>query len=177
MADQPVGYWRLGDTSGTGAADETASARHGTRNGGVARGNESPEPIFRMSALATEGYPMDFNGVDGYVSIPTGIVMGSKYTHEFWIYPYYYVADTSRHGIMGNATSITDAAATPSTWVQGSDRLTHGFGNGTTFYGFDTQPCLHRFHWHHVAITFDFTQNPCHRVIAWGRSRWCTIGV
>src|SRR5688500_14316091 len=37
-ADGPRAYWRLGETSGTTAADETASASPGTYAGGVVLG-------------------------------------------------------------------------------------------------------------------------------------------
>jgi hypothetical protein len=38
LADHPAGYWRLGETTGTTAADSSGNAHPGTYSGGVTRG-------------------------------------------------------------------------------------------------------------------------------------------
>lgn len=82
LADAPVGYWRLGETSGP-AADESSSAVAGTYQGGVVRG----------VAGALSGDPdaaARFDGVDDLVSMgdpPSGVLdFGTgDFTAEAWI--------------------------------------------------------------------------------------------
>jgi PKD repeat protein len=81
LADNPSGYWRMGETSGTSAADQTG-APTGTINGGVALG--TPGALTGDADTA-----MSFNGSTGYVAVanrsnlnPTG-----NLTVEAWVKP------------------------------------------------------------------------------------------
>jgi hypothetical protein len=64
MADSPFGYWRLGETAGTSAADSSGHGNTGTYSGGVTLGQPGLPP----------GVPGDtavlFNGIDGRVAVP-----------------------------------------------------------------------------------------------------------
>ncbi len=81
QSDSPNGYWRLGELSGTSAADQTGAAS-GTIKGGVTLG--TPGALVGDSDTA-----MTFDGASGYVSVanranldPTGDL-----TVEAWVKP------------------------------------------------------------------------------------------
>jgi hypothetical protein len=75
-----VSYWRLGEASGTTAADETA-ANPGTYTGGVALGQ--PGALTSDSNTAAL-----FDGVSGQVALPNSLSLplNSPVTVEFWAY-------------------------------------------------------------------------------------------
>jgi RHS repeat-associated protein len=62
LASNPVGYWRLGETSGTTAADSSGAARAGTFTGGYTQGVTSALLTDTANKAAT------FNGTTGYVN-------------------------------------------------------------------------------------------------------------
>lgn len=66
LADGPVGFWVLGDTSGTNAPDLSGNGFNGTYTGGFTL-NQSP-----LLASETDGSTL-FNGSSGYVAIPSGL--------------------------------------------------------------------------------------------------------
>ena len=78
LADDPGGYWRLGETSG-GALDETGGPA-GTYNGGVTRG--VPGALLGDSNPAAH-----FDGVDDYVSVPdhASVDVGDFFSYELWL--------------------------------------------------------------------------------------------
>jgi Concanavalin A-like lectin/glucanases superfamily len=78
MADQPVGYWRLAETTGN-ALDETGNAAGGRYNGGVTRG--VPGALTSDPNLAAR-----FDGVDDHVSVPDNGPMdvADTFTYELW---------------------------------------------------------------------------------------------
>jgi len=78
MADHPVGYWRLAETTGN-ALDETGNATGGRYNGGVTRG--VPGALAGDTNLAAR-----FDGVDDYVSVPDNGPMdvADTFTYELW---------------------------------------------------------------------------------------------
>ena len=79
MADSPVGYWRLAETTGN-ALDETGNAAGGRYNGGVTRG--VPGALSTDANLAAR-----FDGVDDYVSVADNGPMdvGDTFTYELWV--------------------------------------------------------------------------------------------
>jgi hypothetical protein len=79
MADGPVGYWRLDETSGY-ALDQTGNAAGGKYTGGVTKGV--------AGALTTETDPAaHFNGTDAYVSVPDNspLDVADTFTYELWV--------------------------------------------------------------------------------------------
>jgi hypothetical protein len=80
-ADGPVGWWRLGDSSGATAADQTG-VDPGTYLGGVTLGRSSLVPTDSNAAVA-------FDGKSGTVQIPSASLLnlGSAVTLEGWIKP------------------------------------------------------------------------------------------
>ena len=81
-ADRPVGWWRLGETSGTTAANQ-AGGSAGTYAGGVTLGQAS------LLSTDSANRAVAFNGSTGRVSVPSSTALGftSAFTLEAWIKP------------------------------------------------------------------------------------------
>jgi hypothetical protein len=81
LADGPVSYWRLGEATGTSAADSA-----GTNTGSVKAGVTLGAP----GALTGDtDSSMSFNGSSGYVSVPNsaGLNLTGDLTVEAWVQP------------------------------------------------------------------------------------------
>ena len=78
LADGPVGYWRLAETSGY-AQDETGIAGRGSYVNGVTRG--VPGALVTDDDLAAR-----FDGVNDYVSVghSSALNVGDKFSYELW---------------------------------------------------------------------------------------------
>ena len=77
FAASPASYWRLGETSGTTAADEL----------GANPGTYSNVLLNQGGALACDGNPSaSFDGVQSYLRVPSSssLNMTSAVTVEFW---------------------------------------------------------------------------------------------
>jgi len=81
--DTPVAWWRLGETSGTTAANQVAGGSAGTYTGGFI--------LNQPSLLATDmvNRAVAFNGSSGRVSVPSsaGLQLTSRVSLEAWIKP------------------------------------------------------------------------------------------
>lgn len=79
LADSPVGYWRLAETSGA-AVDATGNAAGGSYVGGVTRG--VPGALAGDANLAAR-----FDGTDDYVSVPDNNALdrGDVLSYELWV--------------------------------------------------------------------------------------------
>src|SRR5262249_54513852 len=76
LADNPIGYWRLGETSGPTAFDSSGLGHNGTYTGGVTLG--VPGAIVDDPNTAAR-----FNGSTGYVAVPGGpFNMANNFTLE-----------------------------------------------------------------------------------------------
>jgi hypothetical protein len=77
LADQPVGYWRFGETSGTTARD-TADANNGTYLGGFRPGQ--PGIVAGDTAVSLDGQT-------GYVRVPdsSSLHTGDSFSVEAWV--------------------------------------------------------------------------------------------
>jgi hypothetical protein len=80
-ADSPIGWWRLGDTSGTAAVDQTG-ANNGTYTGGVTLNQPALVPAETDKAVA-------LNGSTGYARVPAAAAynLTRAITLEAWIKP------------------------------------------------------------------------------------------
>lgn len=80
IQDNPVGYWRLGEPSGTTAADATGNGHGGTYTGGYT--------LAQAGALArdTDG-AVALNGSTGYVTVPNHAAwdLPGDFTVECWV--------------------------------------------------------------------------------------------
>ena len=79
LADGPVGYWRLTETTGA-AVDTTGNAAGGSYLGGVTRGVQGA--LAGDSNLAAR-----FDGTDDYVSVPDNNALdrGDVFSYELWV--------------------------------------------------------------------------------------------
>ena len=79
MADTPVGYWRLGETSGTTAFDSSGNLLHGTYVNGPTNGS---------GLINDPDGSKTFDGVNQYVTIPDNVLLqpgaSSSWTVECW---------------------------------------------------------------------------------------------
>jgi hypothetical protein len=80
LADKPVGYWMLNETSGTTAYDSSGNGLNGTVESGVTIGQTQSIPAVKGSYY--------FNGSSGYVNVPASSLLCplSQGTVEAWVY-------------------------------------------------------------------------------------------
>jgi RHS repeat-associated protein len=97
-ANAPSGYWRLGETSGTTAADASGNAHTGTYTGGFTLG--------ATGALTGDtDKAVTFNGTTGYVNAGSvGAGQSSTFSAEAWIKG---SATTGRYFVAEGSTSTT----------------------------------------------------------------------
>jgi len=77
LADNPVGYYPLDETTGTTAFD-IAGTNHGTYNGGVL--------LDQAGALGSGAPSPAFDGASGYVQLPGNWGGGTAVTVEAWVF-------------------------------------------------------------------------------------------
>ena len=137
LSDSPAGYWRLGDTGGTSAADASGNGLTGTYTpvGGYF--------LSQPGAVPTDpGLSARFNGTSGYVSIgnPTVLQMGNG-TIEAWV-------NTT------TASQSSIAAKLHAWWfgIQTTGKL--GFYDMTAGVMRDAGVVVNDGRWHLVAVTF-----------------------
>lgn len=133
-----VGYWRLGETSGTTAVDAKATS-NGTYAGGYTLGQ--PGALTRDSNAA-----VDLNGSTGYVTVPSVPALSptSRVSIEAWV----------------NPDSVTGTR-----WIvnKGTDYYLY-ISNGTTYFGIRTPAGAYLYvattlvtvgSWQHLVGTYD----------------------
>ena len=76
-ADDPVHWWKLGESFGLSALDSGSDPKHGTYVGSPGRGASS------IDDHDPEGSSVDFDGVNDRVDLPVGLSMPSNWTLEF----------------------------------------------------------------------------------------------
>lgn len=98
LSDNPVGYWRLGDSSGPTATDSSGNGNDGTY---------SAISSFSQTAVAqnTGGDTAVNTGATGYFQIPNGLFAQNgprdKGTIEFWITPSFNTGDSQDRVFFG----------------------------------------------------------------------------
>ena len=76
LADSPVGYWKLNETSGTTAYDSSGNGNNGTLHGGITLNQPGPW---------SGGAAMTFNGSTGYITVPAlANAISGSFTVEAW---------------------------------------------------------------------------------------------
>jgi RHS repeat-associated protein len=135
QAEFPVGYWRLGETSGTTALDSSGAARNGTYIGGITQGLGGP--LLNDPAYATR-----FNGTNAYVSLGNSVALQlGTGAVEAWI---------------TTTTTVQSAiVAKPNAWwfgLQANGRLS--FYDPTAAVMRDSGVAVNDGRWHHVAAVF-----------------------
>ena len=135
QSDFPAGYWRLGETSGTSAADSSGAGRNGTYVNSVTQGVGG--------ALANDpAYSTRFNGTNSYVSLGNlSAYQVSSGTIEAWV-------ETT-------TTAQSAIASKLNAWwfgVQATGKLGfYDMGGGAMR---DSGVVVNDGRWHQVAVTF-----------------------
>ncbi len=122
LADGPVGYWRLGETSGTSVADTTGSPP-GSLVGGVTEG---------VAGVAGDGNTaFGFNGTNGYVTIGDRANLdftSQGFAVEAWVKP------NTISTVSGAVLQKGDASGYPG-WQYRLAMTSAGKWRGTVFVG------------------------------------------
>lgn len=139
LADGPVGYWRLAETSGY-AQDETGIAGRGNYVNGVTRG--VPGALVTDDDLAAR-----FDGVNDYVSVghSSALNVGDTFSYELWL---------KRGATQGTSQRLLHKGAGPAALGLGSNNklvlLPGGTGAATTA---SSASAITDQSWHHVVAT------------------------
>jgi hypothetical protein len=144
MADSPLAYWRLGETSGTVAADQ-----RGTRNGTYANSPALGQPgaLFNDPARSA-----GFNGTSQYVQAPADAALNSpaRFSVEVWARP---------TGGVGTYHGVVTSRVYPLGWVLylGTDSSWEFWVNsGSGMVSIYSNPAALNT-WHHLVGTYDGT--------------------
>lgn len=150
LADVPVAYWKLNETSGTAAADSSGNALAGTYTGGYTLGSAPPSNAPGAVLL---------NGSSGYVNCgtPAALNLTAAWTLEAWIY---LTATPNGSGIISEAYTgsgnVLYALAFSTAAAGGGSTLMCGFYTGSAWKAVaGPTPSLNA--WHHAVATWDGT--------------------
>jgi hypothetical protein len=145
LADAPISYWRLGESSGTTASDEM-QANPGSYASGPSLGQ--PGAIWNADDRA-----VSFDGVDDYVIVPhsTSLSPMTAVSIEAWV-------KRSKSGVwqplLGKAPNGQSKLEHYSLWFNTSNRAAAYFGNGVSFVTVQSAQTIDT-NWHHVVATYD----------------------
>jgi hypothetical protein len=145
MSDAPRAYWRLGETSGVLAADETANSNTGVYTNGPLLGQ--PGAITGDSDGSVY-----FNGVNNYVSVPAASTLDatSGVSVEVWVKR---TKSAAYQVIVGKPGAGQSRFESYALWLNTADQLVGYFGNGTGYASVSSAPI--DTNWHHVVTTYD----------------------
>ena len=148
LADNPVGYWRLGETAGTTAVDGVRG-RHGVYTNGPT--------LNQAGALNGDANPATrFDGVDDRVVVPLETALNpSQFTVEAWARP------TGGAGTIRNVAASFYDSGGPNVrgyflGADNSDKWVMYLGTGTTYAWVSAQSVVLNT-WTHVVGSFDGT--------------------
>lgn len=141
LAQNPLGYWRLDESSGTTAADSSGNAHDSTYTGGYTLG--------AASALVTDSdRALTLNGTTGYVNAGSlGVTQSSAFTEEVW------VKSTSAANawlVSEGSTSSATPAAGLSTNTSGSKARFSIRDDAGTTVGVTGTATVNDGVWHHI---------------------------
>lgn len=151
LVDAPIGYWRLGELSGTTAADSGSGNHAGTYTGGCALGqNDGITDVGQAAVL--------FDGTSGYVDM--GNVSALKCTGAFSLEAWFSTTSAAFRELVAQA----DETGTTGGYVL---RLTSGgkirfilvSSTGVSLFSVTTTLSYNDGNLHHVAATWDGTTN------------------
>ena len=146
LGDNPVGYWRLGESSGTTAASET-----GTNSGTYVNG---PTLGVAGALKGSSNTAASFNGSTQYVDVPSSASLNAStgVSVEAWVKP----------AVMpgaGNTGTIAMKASDPpyAYWLQvtDTDRAKFGVGVGGVNHPLSAGGVVAAGSWYHLVGTYD----------------------
>ena len=141
----PAAYWRLGETSGTTAADDM----------GVNPGTYSNVLLGQPSALSYDANPSAvFNGATSSITVPDSpsLDMSSGVTMELWAKRQ--AIGSTYQVLIGKPGNGTSQLQNYALWQTPSNEYTAYFGNGSTYVAVQT-PAITDTNWHYLAATDD----------------------
>jgi hypothetical protein len=145
LAASPAAYWRLGETSGTSAADET----------GTNPGTYNNVTLGAPGALSSDSDPSaSFDGVRSYVRAPASpsLNMTSAVTVELWAKRR--TISSTYQVLVGKPGIGVTKSENYAVWLNTSNRYQAYFGDGSTFVAVVT-PAITDTNWHHVVATYN----------------------
>jgi hypothetical protein len=149
LADAPVAYWRLNEsTTGAAVLDATTNGNNGTYAGGVTLGVTSV-PVLEPDTAAT------FNGSTGYVKVPSSSSLNSPSTAislEAWVKP---SAAYSEPIVLKSFTSHVDPYYQYGLFENGSGIRMDLTLNGSRISANSSGATLTVGAWNHVVATWD----------------------
>ncbi|MCG7983793.1 MAG: LamG domain-containing protein [Candidatus Thiodiazotropha lotti] len=152
IADNPIAYWKLDETTGSNALDSIA-ANNATLIGNPARNSTSGVPF-------DDGISLFLNGIDQYIELPnTGLLDLQSFTFEAWVRrvdvlercPALFVnlpagAFTDSRGVIIRLPTTVNCEITPEMeWGE-------GFGEPESAWWWNN---IYDTDWHHVVVTYD----------------------
>ena len=144
LSDSPIGYWRLGEASGTTAGDSAAPAQDLTYQNGVTLGQSGISGTFGDTAV-------DLDGVDDHIREATasGLFTPDEGTLSFWFKPnsasgFQYLASSSNIGSMGASWLVGTNGDKAEFWVLDGDNST-----------ISTDDSFVTGQWNHLAVTWE----------------------
>jgi hypothetical protein len=147
LADGPVAYWRLGETSGT-LADDAVGSNDGTYTGGFTLGQ--PGALAGDSNTA-----ITLNGSSGYVNVGNKAALRpANVTFEAWVKPSTVAPDDSWIGGVGNTGFNGYSLAMQNNVGQLKWTVRNGSSSTVSALG----PSIAAGTWHHVVGTHDGSQ-------------------
>jgi hypothetical protein len=150
LSDNPIGYWRLGETSGTTAASEVGG-HHGTYNGTITKG--------RPGVIVGDSNTSILNGSGGYIQIPwNAAFQTNNWSLEAWIYPTSLPPEQS--GIItehftGLGNPIKFVLMFGAANLFGANKLAIGRYTGAAWQGVGETTNISLNQWHHIVGTYD----------------------
>ena len=143
LAASPVSYWRLGETSGTRAADEV----------GANAGTYSNVLLGQPGTLACDSNPSaSFDGTRSYTRAPASpsLNMTSAVTVEFWAKRR--TISSTYQVLVGKPGDGQSKFENYAVWLTDANKYIAYFGNGSTYVSVYT-PAITDTNWHHVVAT------------------------
>ncbi len=150
LADAPLAYYRLGESSGTIAADASGHGLDASYVNGVSLGG--PGALNGSSDTAAQ-----FDGNDDYVDLPDGFAdFTNGVTLEIWIYPTAN-AQWSRLFDLGNGTASDNILL--SRYTTNNDLYLQIYNGGSAGGNLRASGILDYNRWQHIVATVDASGN------------------
>ena len=139
LADSPVGFWRLGEASGTTASDSSGASLAGTyTSSGVTYGAAGPHAGDTNTAVR-------LNGSSGRVNVPAVAMSASAFSVEGWV-------NTTSTGLAPMFSNAPNINAGMWIGVYGGKALAW-----TPNHQFAGNAVINDGHWHQLVLTWDGT--------------------